>query len=241
MKGIRYIITIMVVIMIFLIVPTSAMAEGIEAPKHPMRLETIEELQYFTFRPFLYHMNSTQNYSFEALEEYKNHREEQKEEIPEDFSDIIKVKVTKEQKEKIENEILNFQLEIEMLAKLIYREARGIKSDADKAAVVWCVLNRVDNGNYGDSIKEVITAKHQFAWVPDTPVKEEFYNLAEDVIIRWLLEKEGFEEVGRVLPNDYLFFASHKGKNRFRKNYRSREYWGWSLDTPYATTSQEDN
>lgn len=136
MKGIRYIITIMVAIMIFLIVPTSAMAEGIEVPKHPMRLETIEELRYFTFRPFLYRMNSTQNYSFEALEEYKNHREEQKEEIPEDFSDIIKVKVTKEQKEKIENEILNFQLEIEMLAKLIYREARGIKSDADKAAVV---------------------------------------------------------------------------------------------------------
>ena len=128
-----------------------------------------------------------------------------------------------------------------MLAKLVYREARGIKSDSHKAAVIWCVLNRIDNGNYGSSIKEVITAKHQFAWVPKTPVKEEFYNLAEDVIIRWLLEKEGLDNVGRVLPNDYLFFAGRNGKNYFRKSYRSREYWDWSLENPYITIVQEDN
>ena len=128
-----------------------------------------------------------------------------------------------------------------MLAKLVYREARGIKPDSHKAAVIWCVLNRVDNGNYGNSIREVITAKHQFAWVPETPVKEEFYNLGEDVIIRWLLEKEGLDNVGRVLPNDYLFFAGRNGKNYFRKSYRSKEYWDWSLEDPYITIAQEDN
>ena len=36
------------------------------------------------------------------------------------------------------------EAEVEMLARLIWGEARGIPSDMHKAAVVWCVLNRVD-------------------------------------------------------------------------------------------------
>ena len=35
--------------------------------------------------------------------------------------------------------------EVEALAKMLYGEARGIASDTEKAACVWCVLNRVDN------------------------------------------------------------------------------------------------
>lgn len=37
------------------------------------------------------------------------------------------------------------QEEIEMLAKLIWGEARGVESTTEKAAVAWCVLNRVDS------------------------------------------------------------------------------------------------
>lgn len=36
------------------------------------------------------------------------------------------------------------EAEVEMLARLIWGEARGVASDTEKAAVVWCVLNRVD-------------------------------------------------------------------------------------------------
>ena len=149
------------------------------------------------------------------------------------FSNIIKVKTTKEIKEKINKQLQEYQIEIQMLAKVVYREARGIKSDAHKAGVIWCVLNRVDNETFDDSISKVITAKHQFAWVPKTPIKEEFCELAKDVIARWLLEKEGYTDVGRVLPNDYLFFAGRNGLNYFRKNYHSRTYWDWSLQSPY--------
>ena len=159
----------------------------------------------------------------------------------EKFSDFIEIEVTKEQKENINSQLLNLENEIKMLAKLIYREARGIKSTEQKAAVVWCVLNRVDNGNYGKSIKEVITAKHQFAWVPDTPVQDEFLNLSKDVVSRWLLEKEGIQKVGRVLPKDYLFFAGRNGKNYFRQNYKSKTYWDWSLESPYVEVIQEDD
>jgi hypothetical protein len=235
MKKIRYVLVVILVIVCLFHPADVSATEVIE----PMSIEEIEELQNTTLKPILYRINFIKNYDFETLKKHNN----QKEEIEqlEYFSDTIKVKVTKEQKEKIENEILKFQPEIEMLAKLVYREARGIKSVPHKAAVIWCVLNRVDNGNYGNSIREVITAKHQFAWVPKTPVKEEFYNLAEDVIIRWFLEKEGLDNVGRVLPNDYLFFAGRNGENYFRKSYRSREYWDWTLENPYITMAQEDN
>ena len=90
--------------------------------------------------------------------------------------------------------------EIVMLAKLIYREAGGVKSDTEKAAVVWCVLNRVDDARHPKTIKKVITQKHQFAWKKKTPVLQKYKDLALDVVIRWELEKRGFTNVGRILP-----------------------------------------
>lgn len=39
--------------------------------------------------------------------------------------------------------------EVEALAKMLYGEARGVTSDTEKAACVWCVLNRVDDPQEG--------------------------------------------------------------------------------------------
>jgi len=129
---------------------------------------------------------------------------------------------------KIEKDDLN------LLAKLIWGEARGIDSTDEKAAVVWCVLNRVDSG-YGDSIYEVVTSPGQFTgYRRSNPVREEFYNLALDVITRWQLEKMGLEDCGRVLPKEYLFFAGYGGRNYFRTGYRSSGRWDWSLESPYV-------
>lgn len=149
------------------------------------------------------------------------------------YSNSIKVKVTDKQKKEVNEKVKKYDNEIKMLAKLVYREARGMKTTKEKAAVVWCVLNRVDNKEYGNSISKVIKEKHQFAWVPNTPVTKELYNLSKDVVTRWLLEKQGCKNVGRVLPKSYLFFAGRNGKNYFRKTYKSRSYWNWSLASPY--------
>lgn len=43
-----------------------------------------------------------------------------------------------------EQEYIPDAAEVEALAKMLYGEARGIASDMEKAACVWCVLNRVD-------------------------------------------------------------------------------------------------
>lgn len=125
--------------------------------------------------------------------------------------------------------------ELEIMAKILYREARGVKSKAEQAAVIWCILNRVDDGQWGDTIKEVATYPHAFAWIPDTPVDQELLMLVADVCERWNLEKAGAIEVGRTLPRDYLFFHStedHIG-NRFTQVYKGTDYWDWGLPSPY--------
>ena len=125
--------------------------------------------------------------------------------------------------------------EIDMLARLVWAEARGVGSTMEQAAVIWCVLNRVDNGAWGDTITDVVTAPHQFAYDEHTPVKDEFRALAQDVVKRWIYEKLGAEDVGRVLPSGYLYFAGRHGHNRFRLEYDGNgEYWDWSLPSPYT-------
>ena len=45
--------------------------------------------------------------------------------------------------------------EVEALAKLIYGEAGIVPSTTEQAAVVWCVLNRVDDPRFPDTVLEV--------------------------------------------------------------------------------------
>lgn len=123
--------------------------------------------------------------------------------------------------------------ELTILAKIVYREARGIEDKAHQAAVIWCILNRVDDGYWGDTITEVATYPNAFAWVPDTPVEQEFLLLAADVCERWNLEKAGASEVGRVLPTEYLYFTGSGGLNHFTTEWKGTETWDWSLKSPY--------
>jgi hypothetical protein len=113
-----------------------------------------------------------------------------------------------------------------------------VDSKAEQAAVMWCVLNRLDAGYWGDSLSRVVRARSQFAYSSGLPVRENFRELAQDVMMRWLLEKRGVEDVGRVLPHDYYYFSGHGGHNWFRKSYRSDNYWDWSLPDPYEVPAE---
>lgn len=127
--------------------------------------------------------------------------------------------------------ILNEE-EVIVLAKMLYGEARGVPSDTEKAACIWCVLNRVDQGM--GTIIEVVTAPHQFAgYQEDHPVEPDLKALCEDVLERWYREKNGETNVGRVLPSDYLFFTGDGEHNYFRNAYKNGEIWTWDYDSPY--------
>ena len=49
--------------------------------------------------------------------------------------------------------------EVEALAKLIYGEAGIVPSTTEQAAVAWCVLNRVDDPRFPDTVLEVISCR----------------------------------------------------------------------------------
>lgn len=122
--------------------------------------------------------------------------------------------------------------EITVLAKMLWGEARGAGSTTEKAACVWTVLNRCDT--YGQGIIEVVKAPSQFVgYRANNPVDAELYALSEDVVRRWYDEKAGIEDVGRVLPADYLFFSQKGLGNKFRNAYKGGQYWDWTLPSPY--------
>lgn len=123
---------------------------------------------------------------------------------------------------------------VEALAQTVWGEARGC-STTEKAAVVWCILNRVDSPEFPNDPLSVVQQKGQFdGYDPDNPVESELVSLVEDVLSRWELEDTAVGSVGRVLPKDYLFFEGDGTHNHFRQNYiKTGETWDWSLPSPY--------
>lgn len=125
-----------------------------------------------------------------------------------------------------------------MIAKTIYGEARGTYSITEQACIIWTMLNRVDAG-YG-TLEEVITAKYQFAYRSHFPTTDDYgrdlTELAKDVISRWEAEKAGEADVGRVLPQGYLWYSGDGHHNYFRNSYSgSSQRWDYSLPSPYET------
>lgn len=126
--------------------------------------------------------------------------------------------------------------EVEMLAKTIWGEARGVKSTTEKAAVAWCILNRVDSKGYacGGDIEFVLTFPGQFVgYNEDNPVTDECKEIAADVLTRWALEKAGVEDAGRVLPKQYIYFTGDGKHNYFTDEWKGGNTWDWSLPSPY--------
>lgn len=122
------------------------------------------------------------------------------------------------------------------MAKIMYREARGVGSITQIACVGWVACNRVDTGTFGDTITDVLTAPGQFAWMPDTPVEDWLVEIAEDVLQRWSIEKSTGEHCGRVLPAEYLYFHGDGKVNWFRIEYEhNNQYWDYSLPSPYES------
>lgn len=123
------------------------------------------------------------------------------------------------------------EAEVEMLAKLVWGEARGC-SVTEQAAVIWTVLNRVDSEDpvFPDTIQEVVTQPWQFiGYDPNHPLEQDKVELARDVLTRWLTGGEG-----RVLPKEYVFFHGDGIHNHFRMEFEHNgQYWDWSLDSPY--------
>ena len=104
------------------------------------------------------------------------------------------------------------------VAKMLYGESRGCTVDNQRKAV-WCVLNRVDADGFPDTIIGVLSQPNQFhGYSTAFPVWDELTAVAEDVLTRWSLEKQGVA-VNRELPPSYLYFTGTGQENIFREGF----------------------
>ena len=140
-----------------------------------------------------------------------------------------------EEANKPERDMSAWETAAEYIAKTIYGEAL-VCSTTERAAVAWCILNRADDARDTTpaGVIAVVTKPHQFhGYAEDNPVLPELKELALDVIGRWLDEKDGKTDTGRVLPREYLFFTGDGVHNHFRTEWEGGQTWDWSLDSPY--------
>lgn len=139
---------------------------------------------------------------------------------------IIRYATEEEQEEHDQDTLL-------ALARTVWGEARGCTT-TEQAAVIWCVLNRVDSPDFPDDPLEVVQQPNQFSgYDPEYPVWPEHLALVRDVLDRWEMEKTAVGDVGRVLPKEYVFFEGDGQHNHFRTEYRGGITWDWSLGSPY--------
>jgi len=106
------------------------------------------------------------------------------------------------------------------MAKTIHGEA-GICDRIQKEAVAWCIINRVECEWFPDNIIDVIIEPYQFhGYSPDKKPTQEEYDIAFDVIFRWM---NGSSD--RLLPKEYLFFYAKNGKNVFTTKFKGGKIW----------------
>jgi spore germination cell wall hydrolase CwlJ-like protein len=114
--------------------------------------------------------------------------------------------------------------DIEMLAKMVWGEARGC-APAEQSLCVWTVINRLEVGGFGDTLEEVLTAPHQFVgYKPNHPVTDEIRAVVEDALAAW--------ESGEAAPtfppyaetSGYLFFTGRRGDDGQLHNFFKEEW-----------------
>lgn len=112
---------------------------------------------------------------------------------------------------------------VELAGHAIWGEAGGIQDEAQRAAVVWCACNRADAWDM--ELGEVLTVDQFHGLAIRGEVPPQHVELARDVLARWTLEAEGWQDVGRVLPEQYLYFYGDGRVNHFSTEYGGGEYW----------------
>lgn len=114
--------------------------------------------------------------------------------------------------------------DIEMLAKMVWGEARGCTKE-EQALCVWTVINRLEAGCFGDTLEEVLTTPRQFVgYKSKHPVTDEIRTVVEDALAAW--ENGG---TAPILPpyaetSGYLFFTGRRGDDGQLHNFFKEEW-----------------
>lgn len=110
----------------------------------------------------------------------------------------------------------------DMLARLVLREAGGCAKE-EQRLVIWTVFQRVDSTDHDfrnmNTIADVVTAPHQFAYDESAPIKDEIRRLCEAELEKWVNggTPPTVEPYAPTLP--YLFFEGDGYHNWFKSEW----------------------
>lgn len=113
--------------------------------------------------------------------------------------------------------------DVDMLAKLVYREAGACSAD-EQRLIVWTVFQRVDSTDYDfrnmNTIEAVVTAPYQFAYDETAPIKDDIRELCVEELEKWVngASPPTLEPYAPTLP--YLFFEGDGYHGWFRAKWR---------------------
>lgn len=125
-----------------------------------------------------------------------------------------------------------------MMANVMYCEAKGIADKRELSMIAWTILNRLDAGTFGNSIPAIITSPRQFAYSKNAPTVNQcgvdLLALSQDVLLRWMDERNGKTDVGRTLPRGYCYYYGDGKHNYFRTSDRGKgSLWFEGYGDPY--------
>lgn len=150
-------------------------------------------------------------------------------------ADIFMMTLDDAMKEALVREVLTESDEI-LLAKMLYGEDRENPTYM-RAAIIWCVYNRLDANK--KPISEDVTHEIFPGYMSGNPVQQWAIDIVRDVTIRYVLEQNGFTDVGRVLPKEYRWYEQLEGhrdhvfKTTIKISDPECKRWDWSLPSPY--------
>ena len=120
-------------------------------------------------------------------------------------------------------DVEQIELEAEWIARVMYGMYKPDHKDSDLRAIVWCILNRVDNRAYPSEIQAVCQqAKQWMGYSDDNPVLAKLYDIALTELKSW------HNGVPRPMTADFVYLTwSSKEillRDTFEEN-RNTNYW----------------
>ena len=108
----------------------------------------------------------------------------------------------------------------EEMARVVYGTALYNSEEAQRA-VLWLIINRVENGIYPNTVEEVCQQPMQWmGYSAENPVMDKFYDMACEVLAAW--ENGG----SRNLPQDCLFLVWNGNESiTFRTKFEGGNEW----------------
>jgi hypothetical protein len=118
--------------------------------------------------------------------------------------------------------------EVDMLSRMVYGEALGCAGD-EQALCVWTAINRLDDGRFGETISEVLTAPGQFTGYSEKhPVTDGIRAVVRECLTEWALGEPAPLLAPYATERPYLYFdGGHMDEhdrphNFFRQDNRRR-------------------